>query len=267
MPGYSMSDNERRRQIYMRSRQDAVRMTDTSTHRIYELIRAGLRDGSISETDQLSEHRLVEQYGSSRNSVRRALRMLADQGLVNRERRTGTNLAHEFVPIPAGEIGPRAWTGTAHEGRLDVSTLCCDTLPVSPELRKRLDCGERQIIVLEQVGSLDATPLYFRIGYNVAESSPDMFMRQIECCHVDYPPLATVFERLFETGFGSSTYAIEAVAASERVGQELNVPPGSPTLLRQLTTYDSEHRPRELSFTYFRSGGAILSGEMVAEPA
>ncbi|SDE63132.1 hypothetical protein [Pseudonocardia oroxyli] len=54
--------------------------------------------------------------------------------------------------------------------------------------------------------------------------------------HEDYPPMPVVSHRVFGRA------------------------PGTPTLLRELTTTDVEGRPFELSFTYFRTGRAALSG-------
>jgi GntR family transcriptional regulator len=248
----------------MRSQHDETRIADTSPHRVYELLRAGIRDGSIATGEQLMESLLVKTYGASRNSVRRALQMLADQGLLSRERRTGTNLKHEFIPIHAGEIGPRAWSGTSYDGRLRVQTLLCTATSPSPDLRRRLQNNDGQVILIEQLGTVDDRPLYFRTGFVALETPPADLVQRLESVHQHFPPLSEVFETVHGRAFGGTSYSVEAVAANERVAHELQIQINTPTLLRELTTFDAEGTPGELSFTYFAPGRAVLSGGLDA---
>ena len=262
MPPKSFAQQEEIRREFMRQRQVGASASDSSTFRVYELLRAGLRDGSISGQEQLSEHVLVKTYGASRNSVRRALQMLADQGLVSRERRTGTNVTHEFTPVLVGEIGPRAWTGTSYAGRLVVDTIACTQITLSPELRRRMATDSDQAILIEQVGSVDGAPHYYRLGYVLTDLSPTALMQVLEELHLSFPPLHEAFERCHGRPFGHTAYSLEAVTAEGDVADHLQVPAGTPTILRELLTTGADDQSGELSFTYFASGRVALSGRM-----
>lgn len=258
LPSPSLHDQRRRE--YQRRLNQSAAPQDSSPHRVYELLRAAMRDGSIGTTDQLVEHLLVGTYGASRNSVRQALQTLADQGLLRRERRTGTNLAHEIVPIPVGEVGPRAWTGTANEGRLKVRTVECTRIPAGPALQERLRYEGDHVVLLEQTGLFDGEPLYHRTAFLAVDLTPQELMARVESIHRGgYPPMPVAFEVVFEEAYGGSTYSVEAVAADERIAPALEIPVGTPTMLRELTTLGASGRPGELSFTYFRPGHAALS--------
>lgn len=262
MPPKSFAQQEEIRRDFMRQRHYGASAGDSSTFRVYELLRAGLRDGSISGQEQLSEHVLVKTYSASRNSVRRALQMLAEQGLVSRERRTGTNVTHVFTPVSVGEIGPRAWSGTNYAGRLVVDTITCTQIALSPELRRRMATTCEQAILLEQVGSVDGAPHYYRLGYNLTDLSPTAFMEIVDELHLSFPPLRDAFERCFGRPFGHTVYSLEAVTAEADVAHRLQMPEGTPTILRELVTTGADGQSGELSFTYFASGRVALSGRM-----
>lgn len=256
----SPSLHDQRRREYQRRLNQTATPQDSSPHRVYELLRAAMRDGSIGTRDQLVEHLLVGTYGASRNSVRQALQTLADQGLLRRERRTGTNLAHEIVPIPVGEVGPRAWIGTAHQGRLQVRTIECTRIPAGPALQERLQYEGDHVILLEQTGMFDGEPLYHRTAFLAVDLTPAELMSRVESIHRnDFPPMPVAFEVVMEEQYGGSTYSVEAVAADDRIAAALDIPVGIPTMLRELVTLGISGRPRELSFTYFRPGHATLS--------
>jgi GntR family transcriptional regulator len=234
---------------------------DTSPRRIYELLRASIRDGSIGEGQQLEEQMLVRAYNGSRNSVRKALQTLAEEGLLDRTRRVGTSLSRTIVPIAPTDIGPRVYEGTTRAGRLTVQTLECTRVVAGREVARRLRIDPAaEVVRIEQVGNYDGEPLYVRTGYLVSDLDPKAFLAVLDRCHEDFPPLPVVFERVFGRTYGASIYSIEAIALQQRIATLLEVQPETPTLLRELTTTDETGTPYELSFTYFRSGRAALSG-------
>ncbi|GAA1854152.1 GntR family transcriptional regulator [Pseudonocardia ailaonensis] len=234
---------------------------DTSPRRIYELLRASIRDGSIGAGEQLEEHMLVRTYNGSRNSVRKALQTLAEEGLLDRTRRVGTSLARTIVPIAPTDIGPRVYAGTRRVGRLKVRNLECTRVTAGQAVAGRLHVEPgAEVLRLEQLGFYDGEPLYLRTGYLVTDRSAREFLTLLDTLHVDFPPLPVVFETVFGRAYGASIYSVEAIALQERIAALLDVPAESPALLRELTTTDESGRPFELSFTYFRTGRVALTG-------
>lgn len=69
--------------------------------RVYQALRAGLEDGSHREGDKLaSENDLVERFGVSRPTIRRALAQLVEEGLIARRMGAGTVVANRNTPAP-----------------------------------------------------------------------------------------------------------------------------------------------------------------------
>ncbi|MCF7548389.1 GntR family transcriptional regulator [Pseudonocardia sp. WMMC193] len=253
-------DDQESRRAYRVARR-RPQPADSSPRRIYELLRASIRDGSIGAGEQLDEHSLVKTYNASRNSVRKALRSLAEEGLLDRGRRVGTSLSRTIVPIAPTDVGPRVYRGTTREGRLAVETLECTRVVAGHAVgrRLRIDPGA-EVVRLDQLARFDGEPLYLRTAYLVTDRSAAEQLALLAQIHEDYPPMPVVFHRVFGRAYGASIYAVEAIALEERIADMLDEAPGTPTLLRELTTTDVEGRPFELSFTYFRTGRAALSG-------
>lgn len=66
--------------------------------RVYQSLLAGLTDGSHNEGDKLeSENELVERFGVSRPTIRRALAQLVEEGLIERRMGAGTVVANRHT--------------------------------------------------------------------------------------------------------------------------------------------------------------------------
>jgi DNA-binding transcriptional MocR family regulator len=78
----------------------------TSPWRVHNLLRTGIRDGLYPPGHIFDEARLGRELGSSRNSVRQALQMLAQERLVVRERGRGTVVTGAMIDIKLGDLMP-----------------------------------------------------------------------------------------------------------------------------------------------------------------
>lgn len=239
----------------------------TSPRRVYELIRAGIRRGTMPHDQTLSEQHLIESLGATRNAVRKALQMLADDGVLVRARRAGTSVVHDIVTVHEGEVGPRAWAGTPDEGRLTVDTLEISRITAPAVLQRLLGADTESVLLLEQLGRMGGLPLYLRVGYCMTDATPEEFAERIESNHTEFPPIGVVHERLFGRPYGGSDYVVEAISCQERAAEMLDMQVGAPVLLRELITRNSEGGPSELSYTHFRADRVAIVGSTLATAA
>jgi len=230
----------------------------TSPRRVYEFLRSQIRTGVIGPEASLVENILVESLGASRNSVRKALQMLADEGLVNRQTKLGTNVARAIIPIWAAEVGPRVWAGTPYEGRFRVRGLTCEQVPVSDYLRERMGARTETVILLEEVAYLLDEPLYLRVGYCAMDVGIDETVRRLHRLKSDFPPFKSAFEHFYQAPFAHGHSSIEAVPCEPRTAELLHLAQGSPVLLKETISYDETDRARSLSFTHFRGDRVSL---------
>jgi GntR family transcriptional regulator len=249
----------RTRADFKRAHPIRTNAAETSLRRVYELLRSSISNGTLTIDQLLVEMELMKALGASRNAVRKALRMLADDGIVSRKTRNGTSLTRDIITVRAGEVGPRAWNGSPDEGRLHVETLDVSRVALPGVLRDRFNTDIDSVLLLEQIGFSDLQPLYVRVSYIPEDFDVEELNRRIDSLHVDYPPLAVAFERFYGQPFGGTHAVVEALRCEERTAELLRIPTGAPVLFQDLTTFDDTGKIREISFAHFRGDRIALS--------
>jgi GntR family transcriptional regulator len=254
-PGGAPDPRESGREAYRRQRQQAATSRRVS-RATYAQLRAGIRDGSIAPEQRLHESDLVATFAANRNAIRRALQMLARDGLIERHTRTGTTVTSSIVTFSATGVMP------LHGGaELRVAELDQDVIPMPPALAARMDSDSPQVLAYSQLGVLGDLPLYVRSGYAPRLATDPRFFDQVAEHDREFPPMEVAFRRLFGTGLGAVESAVEWVPAEASLCELLGVDPGSPLLMREMLLLDEHGRGREFSVTYFRGDRVSLSYE------
>lgn len=218
----------------------------TSTRRVRDILRASIGNGLTFTHDSLTEEFLMRELGASRNSVREALQILADEGIVDRRRKVGTSVSGSIATIPvtdmvtsrmAGELGIR-WI----EQRIE---------PASRYVRDQLRIEDAEVKMIEYIFVLLGQPVGVRSIY---------FHRDHEIVET---PIAMRLEDAFDYAFGSPLgrvdTTIEAETCDAKTARLLKVSEGSAILVSRQVMYDDEGVPRELAFTHFRGDRIRLS--------
>jgi GntR family transcriptional regulator len=143
-----------------------------------------------------------------------------------------------------------------------VHELKHQVVPSTPLIRERLNTDAPFVLLVEQVALFDGEPLYLRSSYHCARDDPWQLSRVIkELDDTDpMPALQECFERVYEAPFGGSWTAFEAVGCERRTAEILGVTEGSAVLLREMIFLDAAGKPRELTFTHYRSDRIVIEG-------
>jgi GntR family transcriptional regulator len=154
-------------------------MTNTVTpkyHRLAELIRQQITNGDLAPGDQLpTEDALRQTYQVSRGTVREAVRVLIDEGLIRREQGRGT-----FVnqPQPASTL----FTLTSFDDEMrrqnrfsTTRVLATEIVPAGPELAGRLalPAGE-PVIHIARLRLADNQPIVFETRHLAQSLCPNL---------------------------------------------------------------------------------------------
>jgi GntR family transcriptional regulator len=255
LSGPAPGPRESGREAYRRQRQQAATSRRVS-RATYAQLRAGIRDGSIVPEQRLHETDLVATFAANRNAIRRALQMLARDGLIERHTRTGTMVTSSIVTFSATAVLPLDGAG-----ELRVLELDQDVIPMPPALAARMDSDSAQVLAYSQVGILGDLPLYIRSGYVPRLAADPHFFDQVVESDRDLLPMEVAFRRLFGAGLGAVESAVEWAPAEASLCELLGVEPGSPLLMREMLLVDEHGRGREFSVTYFRGDRVSLSYE------
>lgn len=210
-----------------------------------------------------TEMKLGETYGVSRITARRALDDLSAQGLVERRRRLGTQVAYRATrpPIEAG-IDHALESLIAFGATTDVEVLSFGMKDPGPQLRERLGLAADEV-------TLRATRLRLSGGDPLGVVTSDLPLTHLPPGAADAVSEETLSRRpllgiLKDAGvvFGSATQTVEAVLATPELATLLQVDPQAAILRIERLVCDVEGRPILLTSAAYRADRYRLTMEL-----
>jgi len=226
---------------------------------LYEILRRDIIQGQRSPGERLpSESELIERYQVSRVTVRQAMDLLVQDGLIYRRRGRGT-----FVSTPKIEQGLTQIISFTEDMRrrgfqAETAVLASAILNAGPEIAAKLGiaAGE-EIAYLERLRLADGEPLSI-------ESSQLVHRLCLGVLDGDYAhnPLRAALEQDYDLRLVRATQVIRAVVATGELAQKLSIAPGSPLFFIERISYSQHERPVEFLQLYHRADRYALYNEL-----
>lgn len=212
-----------------------------AARRLRDLLRADLLRGGFPDGRLPSELELMAGYGASRGTVRDALSMLRDEGLVRRLTGTGTLVIAGPTPSQLAELH-----GFAAGSPLRIEPLEHAPIPMSPLIARMLarpvgsDC-----LTVEYVACRDGEPIAMVTNYVAWPQAAAL---------VDSPQQVDFFSYLRQHGLqiGRTDMIFDARPADPAVAALLGVPAGSPLLGFEQIILDENDVPYDFAIGYAR---------------
>lgn len=212
---------------------------------VAERFEALIANGTLPSGARLeNEIAMGERFGLSRPTMRRAIQVLVDKGLLVRRRGVGTQIVH-------GSITRRTelsslYDDLSQDGRAPTTeVLTYETLPPTPELSERLGVElEKPVLHLRRLRSADGSPIALMENHLI--EAPVVLREELQ--H------RGLYEMLRERGMTMrvARQFVSARAATEEEAPLLHVPAGSPVLTLERTVYDQSGRVVEIGHTHYR---------------
>jgi GntR family transcriptional regulator len=196
-----------------------------------------------------TEHALAATFEVSRVTVRKALAILAAEGLIVRSPGKGT-----FVAPPAIEEEQRSLLGLAEQmtrvpgQRMEVLSLETVTPPGAIAEQLRLAQKERVVrlhrlhLVRDEPVALAIVHLPYRVG------------RSFTVDELSRTPIYALIAQKTDERVARATQRVTAIAAAQEVAAALHVPPGAPILLIRRLTVGRDGRPLEHIALAYKGG-------------
>lgn len=220
-------------------------------------LRARIRSGVLAVGDQLpSEAALMAEFGVARGTIRRALRTLNEQGVVQTLRGKGTFVRSRDAEASIGQALVGLGEALSYSDRkLTTDVLHREILRDANEARfpVALDEGE-QILFLDRVRRLDGTPVARLKNWVRIDLAPTII-------DVDFSTVA-LFDALDETTGGrvsSGRRTFRAVLPPPEVARSLQVSNAHPLLCLTQTTFLDRGEPIEHSTVWMDSEHLTVS--------
>ena len=233
-------------------------MREVRYRAIADELRRRVESGELGTGHLLpSESELSGAYEASRVTVRKALELLRDEGLIDSRQGFGWFVATDPVPQALGRLGTiedqLEALGVQSERRITSFRF------VAAPARVRQVLGVDQVLEVRRINLADGQPFA-----RVTVWCPDDLGSRLSRQDVEKAP----FYELVGVPIGGATQTIGAVVADGRDAEQLAVPVGSPMLRCERITRDTDDRPVLLSVFLFPAHRTEFVVELpLAEPS
>jgi GntR family transcriptional regulator len=205
--------------------------------------------GALPAGSQLpTENDLIERFGVSRPTVRRAVQNLVSRGLVEIQRGKGTyvtrpKITQELTAL-SGFVEDMQALGRQPTARLLDKQLVAADKTVAHQLA--LPAGSL-VMRIRRVRLADGEPVSFDETYLPREVGEKVVTNDLEA-----EPIFSLLEAKYDMPLVEAEYRLEAVAAEPVVAEALGVATGSPLFLIERTSYCSGNQPVDYEQLYYR---------------
>lgn len=221
---------------------------------IYHQIRNKIQDWIVSKEYNMgeqipSETDLAKTFNVTRITVRQAISLLVQEGLLTRKRGSGT-----FVTNDAKLIGSFGldFTGFMDGLFLQVSksktiSAKIEVVPTPKSIKEKLNITDEEIVKIERVRTMNGQIFALTVNY-----IPKEIGLQIQEKSLYEKPLLKIMEVDLGVEFDEAFQTIEASFSDLQVSERLEIKSGSPILFVERIMYGKKKRPIELVQTSYR---------------
>lgn len=228
--------------------------------KIAALVRARIIDGTYPPGSKLPpEVQFCTEFGVSAMTLRKALAVLADQGLVFAEKGRGTyirSIALTDTVFKLEQLGSDWLSGSGEIRLLGASTTrageqVAEMLAVTP--------GDR-VVYLRRLILRDGIPGMYHVEYLVSDVRQPLIESQLQLTS-----LQGVLDAARGRGFSYGRVKLRAQCLDEEAAGILEVPPYSAALCLEHIFGNSDHRPMSWGWFLMRADLFQLTGQLGSE--
>jgi len=178
------------------------------------------------------EAELACEFGCARSTVNRALRMLADSGLLDRRRRAGTRVALHPVRKATLDISITRHDVEARGERYGYSLLDREEGPPPPDIRARLDLpADTRMLHVRAVHLANGRPHMFEDRWLHLAATPDILK-------ADLAKISANEWLVVNAPFTRGDFTFTASNAGDEEARILGTSPGQALFIIERTTFD-----------------------------
>ncbi|MCI0620656.1 MAG: GntR family transcriptional regulator [Acidobacteria bacterium] len=218
-------------------------------YQLQQEIEAQIANGVIDSGSRLpSEDELIQTYGVSRTTVRKAIQELQRLDMVEIRRGKGTFVLPRKITQKLTELTGFVEDMIAMGFQPSAKVLEKRVIPASDEVARQLQVEQgSEVVRILRVRianstpmSLDETYLPFEIGQKIVEEDLEAY------------PIFSLLEEKYAIPLSEAEYWLESVSAEPHVASALEIEVKAPILLIERTSYSHDHRPVDYEKLFYR---------------
>ncbi|MEV4420934.1 GntR family transcriptional regulator [Patulibacter sp. NPDC049589] len=227
---------------------------DGGSRRLRDVLRCNVVDGRYPDGVLPGEGELMLIYGARRATVRDALAMLREEGVVERVQGVGTYAVRERYVAPISELHG---TDGADDGllALRIRPIVLDrrVVPAPDAAAERLGVASGDpVLCLDYVATIAGEPFAVATNYMAFPEADAV---------TDVPFDSDFYSLLDDSGLelGGSDWVLSAVNADAQIAALLEVAPGTAVMLGEEDIWDASGRIYDFAVCYFRTDRFVFS--------
>jgi GntR family transcriptional regulator len=225
--------------------------------RVADVLRQQIHAGAYPD-GLAAENELAAEFLVSRNTIREALGILKNEGLIDRGPKVGTHVAQrKYDHRLDALLGLKETFKHVGEVRNEVRAAMPVTAPPSVARRLQLQPGEEAVFV-ERLRYLGDLPVSLDLTY----LAPDIGSR-ILGHPLETNDLFALIEQISGQRLGSASLALEAIPADAHSAATLQVPDGAALLMLERLTSLDDGRPVDLEYIRMRGDRITMRGNLI----
>lgn len=211
------------------------------------LIKDDILNGVYKSGDQLpNEKQLCSQYSVSRITVRRALKELSKEGLVEVRQGKGTFVSREKLNIKILDLGGYTNSLSGEHHHIEMKILEKKVVDATAEISKVFNVKEKsKVLKLKRLIIDEGEPLSIDIAYFPINIYPDIS----EKIHDDVSTFG-IMKRDYEVVMAKAYKEFSVVIAQDEYSKLLNSTPNESLFCTKKIIYDIDNRPIHYSIYY-----------------
>lgn len=232
-------------------------------YQLAESLRAKITTGEYAVGDQLpSERELMSIYDISRNTVRDAIDVLAQDGLVERDHGRGT-----FVARPQLQLGLTRLTGFSEDMRErnlePTSVLLKLEVKVPPDaVASRLQLlKDEKALYVERLRMADNLPMAINNSYFSLARCPQLINEDFGNVSIYH-----IMETKYQVRITHAEQTVRACIATQAQADLLKIARGDPLLVMEGVAFSTENQPIEYMTQIYRADRYVFSINPVRTP-
>lgn len=209
------------------------------------MVRRLISDLGLSPGDRIpSERELADRFAISRMTVRKALRRMVEDGLLERRGTAGTFLPEVAVVRPLSKrVSTAISEVVGRRGKQPGARLLFfEQAKADANVARRLQLEEGQaVIVIKRLRLSDGTPFCVESSHLPSDMVPGLVAADL----TDAPSLYALLRERYGLTFDKSDFHVSVAALPEVEAGLLELPPDDACLLMRSVVYDVSGRPVE----------------------
>ncbi|MTI59434.1 MAG: GntR family transcriptional regulator [Firmicutes bacterium] len=228
---------------------------------LYDILYRAIKNGFYKPEELLpTENDLIEKYSVSRATVRKAMDLLVNDGLITRQRGYGTVVQKPKIEQTLNRVNHFS-SEMARKGYNSSTTILENKIVYANKtIAEALDIKEStKMIQVKRLRSANENPMCIESAYLIYDKCPKVLEQDFS-----KNSLREFLVKEYNINWKKAVQKIYAINADSKLAKPLKIKAGDPLIYVERVSYDQNDQPGEYLQVYYRGDSYYFTAELVA---